>query len=115
MAEEVEKKKATDIVLIKVADFLYLTDYFLIASVGSSRQMRSVVEAVRDSAMNSEVSFIRVEGSEKSGWVLVDLGDVVVHLFETKLRSYYQLERLWKDAPIINFRKKDDYHKESKE
>lgn len=69
--------------------------------------MRSIIEAVRDRAKNSKVPFFNVEGSEKSGWVLIDLGDVVVHLFETKLRDYYQLERLWKDAPTIAFESKD--------
>lgn len=68
--------------------------------------MNSIVEAVREKAKNSSVPFIKVEGNEKSGWVLIDLGDVVIHLFEAKLRDYYQLERLWKDAPTINFNSK---------
>lgn len=70
--------------------------------------MRSIVEAVRGQAKNSKTPFVKVEGNEKSGWVLIDLGEVVVHLFETKLRDYYQLERLWKDAPKIVFKRKNE-------
>ncbi len=70
--------------------------------------MRSIVEAVRGQAKNSKAPFVKVEGSEKSGWVLIDLGEVVVHLFEAKLRDYYQLERLWKDAPTIVFKRKNE-------
>ncbi len=89
--------------LIEVKDYLYLTDYFLIASVASSRQVRSIIEVVQEKAKELKLPFLRIEGNEKSGWVLIDVGDVVVHLFEDKLREYYQLERLWKDAPFIKF------------
>lgn len=104
LAEEADKRKAKDIVLIRVKDYLYLTDYFLIASVETSRQARSIVEALQEKARELNAPFMRVEGDEKSGWVLIDVGDVVVHLFQAKLRDYYQLERLWKEAPSVSFK-----------
>ncbi len=101
LAEEIEKKKGQDILLIEVRQHLYLTDYFLITSVNSFRQARSMVETVEKKAKQLGVPFVRVEGNERSGWILMDVGDVVVHIFDSQLRNYYQLERLWKDAPIL--------------
>ena len=72
-----------------------VTDYMVIASGGSIRHMRSLVDHVLDSAKSEGVKVLGVEGLPDSDWILIDLGDVVVHVMQQEARTFYQLERLW--------------------
>lgn len=92
-------KKAKDIVVIDVGPFLAITDHFVICSAPSDRQVRTIAEEVERKLKEDERPPIRSEGSPETGWVLVDYGDFVVHVFTDEMRAYYDLERLWKDAP----------------
>ena len=95
--------RARDIVLLAINKLLPVTDYFLIATGTSRRQLQSVADRIRESA---EVEGLRpsVEGFEEAQWVLLDLGPVVVHLFTAEKRGYYDLELLWGDAPKVDWR-----------
>jgi ribosome-associated protein len=84
--------------LEKVTDF---TDYFLICSGTSERQVQSIADAVLDKMREEKVRPLHVEGYNRGQWVLIDFGDFVVHVFQEDPRRFYALERLWGDAPDV--------------
>ena len=95
--------QARDIMLIDVSDQLVITDCFVIASATNDRQVRAVVDAVEERLRELGAKPVRREGQREGRWVLLDYADIVVHLQLTEEREYYQLERLWKDCPVIPF------------
>ena len=102
-AQAAADKKAEDIVLIDVADQLYITDAFVIASAANERQVGSIVDAIEEALVNlpEKAKPVRREGERQGRWVLLDYVDVVVHIFHPTLRSFYQIERLWADAETV--------------
>ena len=91
-------KKAHDLVVLEVGPFLAITDHFLIASGGAYRQVRTIAEEIESKLAAEQWKPIRTEGSADGGWIVLDYGDFVVHVFSDAMREYYDLERLWKDA-----------------
>ncbi|MBV8951039.1 MAG: ribosome silencing factor [Actinobacteria bacterium] len=95
-------KKGEDIVALDVGDIIAITDVFVIASGTNRRQVRTIVEEVEHQiADQTGVKPVSVEGLDDASWVLLDYGDLVVHVFLDETRSYYDLERLWADAPRL--------------
>lgn len=92
-------KKAGDLVVLDVGDLLSITDYFVICSGTSDRQVRTIVDEVQSKLREAGTRPLRTEGEAGGGWVLIDYGEFVVHVFTEETRTYYDLERLWKDAP----------------
>ncbi len=100
--EAVENLKAEDVEVLDVRDRTSMTDYMVIASARSNRHVRSIAESlVTEIKHKADVGSPVVEGGETSDWVLVDLGDVVVHLMLPATREFYDLERFWRDAPSL--------------
>ena len=98
-----DEKLGTDQVALDVSATLYITDAFLIISAENDRQVSSIVDAVEESLQkNHGRKPLRREGRGSDDWVLLDYGDIVVHVFSTEQREYYALERLWKDCPVID-------------
>ena len=90
--------------LLDVSELIVVTDLFVIASGTSNRHVRSLADEVEGQLkMNLGRQTLRREGREYSRWVLLDYGDMVVHVFDQETRDYYELERLWADAPVIEF------------
>ena len=87
--------KAADIVALDVTGFTSITDYMLIASGTSDRHVRSIADSVIEKAREAGQPVLGVEGHEYGEWVLVDLGDVVVHIMQPRTRDFYKLENLW--------------------
>ncbi|MCE0535799.1 ribosome silencing factor [Kineosporia rhizophila] len=100
-ARAAAEKLATDIVAIDVSDHLVITDTFLVASANNERQVRSVVDGVEEELLKAGAKPIRREGQQEGRWVLLDFGDIVVHVQHEDEREYYSLERLWKDCPVL--------------
>lgn len=96
-------KLATDVVIIDVSDQLVITDCFVIASAGNDRQVSAIVDAVEEQLRAHGTKPVRREGTKEGRWVLLDFVDVVVHVQHDTERSFYALERLWKDCPTIPF------------
>lgn len=96
-----EDVKAQDISVLDVRDRTSVTDYMILASGTSGRHLRSLAESVVKDVKEQGVAEPRVEGGNTSDWILVDLGDVVVHVMMPATREFYDLERLWRDAPAI--------------
>ena len=103
IVEIASDKLATDIVLLDIRPIATVADYFVVASTASDRQMQAVVRDLEQTLRNDDgVRPLRVEGRASSGWVLIDYGDVVVHLFSAEQRSFYRLEELWAAAvPLV--------------
>jgi ribosome-associated protein len=103
IVEIASDKLATDIVLLDIRPIATVADYFVVASTASERQMQAVVRDLEQTLRNDDgVRPLRVEGQPSSGWVLIDYGDVVVHLFSAEQRSFYRLEELWSAAvPLV--------------
>lgn len=99
-AEAARDKQAADVVVLDVAALLTITDYFVICSVASAPQLKAVTEAVEERIRTGlDRRPVRREGDADGGWLLLDYIDVVVHVFGDEERAYYDLERLWRDAP----------------
>ncbi len=95
-------KKGENIVLLDIRPVSILADYFVIASSASHRQSRAIVSDVKVRIKEVfDVKPLRIEGEPDSGWVLMDYGGVVVHLFEPEVRAYYDLEGLWRDGRVV--------------
>ena len=101
-ARAASDRKAQEIIALDVSEQLVLTDVFLIASGTNERQVSAIVDAVEEAMIVAGAKPIRREGKAAGRWVLVDFGDVVVHVQHAEDRVYYALERLWKDCPVID-------------
>jgi ribosome-associated protein len=89
-------------VVLDVGDIISITDYFVIAGGGNTRQVRTIVDAVEERLhQEAGVGPRAEEGRAGSSWVLLDYGDIVVHVFLDETREYYGLDRLWGDAPRV--------------
>ena len=100
-AEAAADKKASDLLLLDVSDQLVITDCFVLASAPNDRQVKAVVDAIEERLLRMAAKPLRREGEREHRWVLLDYGDIVVHVQHAEERVYYALERLWKDCPTI--------------
>ncbi len=97
----VEEHLAEDIVMLDLRSVSILADYFIICSATSERQSRALVEAVDEGVGRLGKAPIGVEGSADAGWILMDYGDVILHVFSPEKRAYYGLDRFWRQAPVV--------------
>ncbi len=100
-AQAASDKLADHIVAFDVSEQLYITDVFLLCSAPNDRQVRAIVDAVEDKMRAVGAQPVRREGEKDGRWVLLDYGDVVVHVQHEEDRVYYSLERIWRDCPAI--------------
>ena len=98
----VDDKHGEDIVVLNMQGISLLADYFVICHGNSDRQVQAIAREIQEVAVKEGHPIKRVEGFDGARWILVDLGDVVVHVFHKDERSYYNLERLWGDAPQLD-------------
>lgn len=94
-------RQASDVVLLDLTGLETFTDYFVIASATNDRQLQALIDTLSRERKARELTTWHEEGPPSSGWVLIDLGDVVVHLFSEERRAYYDLEGLWRRAQEI--------------
>ena len=94
-------KQAIDVTILDVSGLIVITDYFVICSGTSDRQIKTLVEEIEKAVRGIGERPVRREGEADARWVLLDYIDVVVHVFAQEEREYYDLERLWRDAPRI--------------
>ncbi len=95
-------KLAENILAFDVSEQLVITDAFLLASASNDRQVKSIVDEVEDRLREIGSKPIRREGERDGRWVLIDYGEIVVHVQHEEERSFYALERLWRDCPVID-------------
>ncbi|WP_055107336.1 ribosome silencing factor [Paenibacillus ihumii] len=97
----VDEKKAMDIVALDLQGISLIADYFVICHGNSDVQVQSIATEVRNRAQQAGVEIRGIEGMDTARWVLMDLGDVIVHVFHRDEREYYNIERLWSDAKVV--------------
>ncbi|MFD2679915.1 ribosome silencing factor [Bacillus seohaeanensis] len=97
-----DDKRAEDIVVLDMKGVSLIADYFLICHGNSDKQVQAIARELKDQAEKNEYTVKRLEGFDEARWILVDLGDVVAHVFHREERGYYNLERLWGDASIVS-------------
>lgn len=96
-----EDKKGFDISVINVSKLTSIADYFVIASGNSTTQVRAIADEIEDKLIEAGYFEVKKEGYESARWILLDLNDVIVHVFHKNEREYYNLERLWADTEVI--------------
>ena len=96
-----DDRKALDLKVLHLAKVSDFTDYFMICSGTSERQVQAIADAVQERLREEGVRPLHVEGFNRAQWVLLDYGDLVVHVFQEEPRRFYSLERLWGDAPDV--------------
>ena len=94
-------KKASDVILLDVRDVTTIADYFVICSGNNTRQILAIADAIDEQLEKQGARVLHREGVAETGWVLLDIGDVIVHIFGPKEREYYRLERLWSEAKTV--------------
>jgi len=96
-------KKAENIMVLDIRELSVIAEYFMICHGNNERQVQAIVNEIRDQAHKNGYNIRGIEGADQGRWVLVDLGDVVVHVFHREEREFYNIERLWGDAKVVNF------------
>lgn len=97
----VSDKQAEEIVLLDLRALSLLADYFVICTATTERQANAILDALEEEMQKQGVHALATEGVSGSGWVLKDYGSVIVHIFAPEQRAYYQLEQLWREAPVV--------------
>lgn len=101
-ARAVLDRKALDLVILEVKDLSSFTDYFLLCSGNSDRQVQAIANHIEEKLGKEGLHPLGVEGKREGRWVLLDYGDVIVHVFYQPVREFYDLERLWSEAPRMD-------------
>ena len=96
-----QEKQANDIVVLNIGQVSTFTDTFVVCSGGNNRQNQAISDAIQTTLRQEGVRAVGIEGFQNAEWILMDYGDFVVHVLSTEARKFYDLERLWKNAPRI--------------
>jgi ribosome-associated protein len=96
-----EEKKGEDLVLIDIRELSVFADYFIICSGTSDRMLNALADSVEELIHSQYQWKIRIEGEPSEGWILIDAGDIIIHLFSPERRNYYQLEDLWSKGKTL--------------
>jgi ribosome-associated protein len=107
-ARAADEKQGRDIVVLDVGDILAIAELFVVLDAPNRRLVRTLVDEIEESVRGATGrSPRRVEGVKEQQWVLIDYGDVVVHVFLDEIRRFYEIERLYRDAPVVPWREQD--------
>jgi len=102
IVDAIAEKQGENVLLLDIRAISPIADYFILCSGKSDRQLKAIIEGVSDhTRRNLGVDPRHVEGESVSGWVLIDYSDIILHVFTPQTRAYYNLEALWKDAPVL--------------
>ena len=94
-------KKASDVLLLDIHELTTIADYFVICNGNNTRQIAAIAEAIEDELKKQGAQLLYREGVAETGWLILDYGDIIVHIFGPREREYYRLERLWSEAKTV--------------
>ena len=104
IGEIIKSKKGFDINILDLRNLSGITDCFVICSADADRQVKAIADEIEDKLLESRIRCLHKEGYQTMNWIILDYFDVIVHIFKSDVRSYYNLEKLWGDAPIIKIK-----------
>ncbi len=96
-----EDKKASDISVLDISKLSIMADYFIIGSGSNKNQIKAIIDEIQEKLGKAGINPRHVEGTETSGWVLLDYQDIIIHIFDVESRAFYDLERIWSDADNV--------------
>ncbi len=102
IVEAVDEKNAFDVIILDLRNRTDITDYFLICSGNSRLQVQAIADSILEKTFGTPYKALVTEGYATGNWVILDLSDIIVHIFQKDTRQQYDLERLWGDVPVIN-------------
>lgn len=103
-ARAADEKQGTNILVLNVGDILAITEMFVVVSASNSRQLRTIANEITSRIREeSDRLLLRSEGMSEQQWVLLDYGDVIVHIFSEDIREFYEIERLYQDVPVVDW------------
>ncbi|HFF1008605.1 TPA: ribosome silencing factor [Staphylococcus aureus] len=101
--DAIDKKKGEDTISLEMKGISDMTDYFVVTHGNNERQVQAIARAVKEVANEQNIEVKRMEGYNEARWILIDLADVVVHVFHKDERNYYNIEKLYQDAPLESY------------
>ena len=101
-SKAIDDKKGKDIKVIDIHEVSVIADYFVIASASNQNQVQAIVDNVEEQLGRAGFEAKQVEGTRNSSWVLMDYGDMIVHVFDEENRLFYDLERIWRDGKVLD-------------
>ncbi|HDH1882097.1 TPA: ribosome silencing factor [Staphylococcus aureus] len=101
--DAIDNKKGEDTISLEMKDISDMTDYFVVTHGNNERQVQAIARAVKEVANEQNIEVKRMEGYNEARWILIDLADVVVHVFHKDERNYYNIEKLYQDAPLESY------------
>ena len=101
-AHALDQKFGKDIVVLDISNISAIADYFVITEAGNPNQVKAMVDGVEEAMYKHGISLRHIEGVQRADWVLMDFGDIIVHIFNEESRAFYDLERTWRDAKEIS-------------
>ena len=107
VAAVAEDKKAKDTVILKLSRLTLIADYFVITSGDSEPQLKAISNFIMKKLKGNEIKLLHYEGKPETGWILLDYGDVIVHIFSEEKRNFYDLEYIWQEAKKIRLLKRE--------
>ena len=102
-AKIADKKKAQNIIILDISKLTFVTEYFVICTGINERQLCTIADEIEKELKKLSIKKYGIEGYREAKWILIDYGDVIVHLFDKEMRGYYDLELLWGDAPRVKW------------
>ncbi len=96
--EELDNKQAEDILMLDIKSITSICDYFVIASADNTRKVKAIADHVEDFLKNHDIEIKAKEGIDAAKWILLDCGNIIIHIFENEERDYYNIEKIWKDG-----------------
>ncbi|MBM3248744.1 MAG: ribosome silencing factor [Candidatus Omnitrophica bacterium] len=106
VADFASSKKAEKIVILDMRKVANFCDFFIVCSGSSDRRVKAIADGIIDGLEAKSVHIHHAEGREQAKWIVIDLGDILIHIFEEKVRDFYNLEHLWQDAKKIAYQNK---------
>lgn len=100
-----DEKKGIDIKVIDISKISTISDYFVIASASNTNQVQALVDNVTDELAKAGYNYRQIEGYNSGNWILIDYNDIIIHIFDTDSRVFYDLERIWSDGEVVEFDK----------
>ena len=100
--QALEERKGEDIRILNISEVSVLADYFIIASANNNRHLKALRDIAEENLERAGFELKNVEGDENTPWILMDFGDIVIHLFDHDCRMFYDLERIWRDGRVVS-------------